>query len=61
MDEWVQDTLVYDKDGGHGMIFETFNGDKKILMHSPNGVNASKWQFERPVIIPFGEYAEKRQ
>ncbi|MBQ9115189.1 MAG: family 43 glycosylhydrolase [Clostridia bacterium] len=61
VDEWVQDTLVYDKDGGHGMIFETFNGDKKILMHSPNGVTASKWQFEHPLIIPFGEYAEKRQ
>ncbi|MBQ8178669.1 MAG: family 43 glycosylhydrolase [Clostridia bacterium] len=60
LDEWVQDTLVFDRDGGHGMIFETLAGEKKILMHSPNGRNPAKWQFERPFIIPYGEWAEKK-
>ncbi len=57
-DEWVQDTLVFDRDGGHGMIFETVEGERKILIHSPNGRNPFKGQFEHPLIIPYGEYAE---
>lgn len=55
-DEWVQDALIYDRDGGHGMVFETIEGERKILIHAPNGRNADKWEFEHPVILPFGKY-----
>ena len=54
-DEWVQDELIYDEDGGHGMVFETLEGERKIVIHSPNGRNAERWQFEHPVILPFGK------
>lgn len=34
---WTIDkTLLYDGDGGHGMIFETFDGQCKFVYHSPN-------------------------
>lgn len=32
----VDDTLIYEKDGGHGMIFKTKDGKQKISLHSPN-------------------------
>ena len=60
-DKWVQDTLFYDKDGGHGLVFETQEGERKILIHSPNGRNAEKWQFEHPVILPFGKCLRKNK
>ncbi len=49
--EWAQDKLLYDKDGGHGMVFETFEGERKIVLHSPNSRNPHKWEFEHPVIL----------
>ena len=52
-DEWVQDTLLYEEDGGHGMVFETLAGERKIVIHAPNGRNPAKWQFEHPVILDF--------
>lgn len=55
-DEWVQEGLIYDKDGGHGMIFETIEGERKILIHAPNGRNPERGEFEHPVILPFGKY-----
>lgn len=45
--EWkIDDDLIYEKDGGHGMIFETFDGDKMIAMHIPN-----RHLDERPVFM----------
>lgn len=42
---WVQrDELLFKKDGGHGMIFKTFDGRLLLLLHSPN-----KNPLERPV------------
>lgn len=32
----VDEKFLYDDDGGHGMIFETFEGDKMFIYHSPN-------------------------
>lgn len=32
----IDETLLYDGDGGHGMIFETFDGQCKFVYHSPN-------------------------
>lgn len=35
---WRQDPkLVYDKDGGHGMLFRTFEGRLMLTLHTPNG------------------------
>ena len=41
---WVQrDELLFKKDGGHGMIFKTFDDKLLLLLHSPN-----KHPLERP-------------
>ena len=32
----VDDELFYDKDGGHGMVFETLEGQAKFVYHTPN-------------------------
>lgn len=32
----VDDDLFYDKDGGHGMVFETFENQTKFVYHTPN-------------------------
>jgi GH43 family beta-xylosidase len=35
--EWtVDDKLVYEKDGGHGMIFSDYNNDTYFVFHAPN-------------------------
>ncbi len=35
---WRQQTKpLFDKDGGHGMIFRTFEGGLRVVLHSPNG------------------------
>ena len=28
---------LFEKDGGHGMIFKTFEGELRLVLHSPNG------------------------
>ena len=42
---WQHEKLLFDKDGGHGMIFEDFSGKKRLILHSPN-----KHPLERPVL-----------
>lgn len=32
----VRKELLFDKDGGHGMIFRTFEGEYMLTLHSPN-------------------------
>ena len=45
---WVQEkTPVYDTDGGHGMIFCTFDGRLLLTIHSPNVTGE-----ERAVYLP---------
>lgn len=35
---WKQDAdLIYSGDGGHGMVFRTFDGQMMLSLHSPNG------------------------
>ena len=42
--KWVQrDELLFKKDGGHGMIFKTFDDRLILLLHEPN-----EHPFERP-------------
>jgi hypothetical protein len=34
---WTQDSkLLFEKDGGHGMLFRTFGGKLMLTLHSPN-------------------------
>ena len=30
------DKFIYDNDGGHGMIFDGFDGGLYLILHSPN-------------------------
>lgn len=34
---WKEQKLIYTKDGGHGMFFETFDGRLLMTLHQPNG------------------------
>lgn len=35
---WKQEpTPMFDKDGGHGMVFRTFEGKLMLVLHAPNG------------------------
>jgi beta-xylosidase len=45
---WIHDTKPLGlKDGGHGMIFKTFNGELMLTVHTPN-----VFPYERPIFIP---------
>ena len=47
---WKQiDQAVFDKDGGHGMLFRDFNGNLFFSIHRPNAGP------ERPVFLPMKE------
>ncbi len=51
---WKQsENLLFKKDGGHGMIFTTFEGRMLISLHQPN-----KTPDERPVFFELEETAE---
>lgn len=48
---WVQEKKpIYENDGGHGMIFTTFEGQRMLTLHTPN-----KTPLERPIFIPITE------
>ena len=47
---WYHEKLLYEKDGGHGMIFEDYNGKKHLILHSPND-----HLLERPVLFDVAE------
>jgi len=43
---WEQDPkLVYDSDGGHGMLFRTFEGKLMLVLHSPNSGGKERARF----------------
>ena len=45
---WLQqEKPLFPENGGHGMVFKTFEGERKFLLHYPN----DKYM-ERPVIYP---------
>lgn len=33
---WSNHKVIYEQDGGHGMVFKTFAGDLRLILHSPN-------------------------
>ncbi len=41
-----QDEPIYQKDGGHGMLFTTFDGKLMMVLHSPNNRGAQPHIFE---------------
>jgi beta-xylosidase len=41
-----QNKPIYNKDGGHGMLFKTFDGKLMMVLHSPNGRGAQPKIFE---------------
>lgn len=46
---WIQHKQpVYDRDGGHGMVFHDLSGRRFYVLHTPNSGKA-----ERPLIVPF--------
>ena len=48
---WIQEeTPLFGKDGGHGMIFTAFDGQKYLTIHTPN-----KTPLERAIFIPLWE------
>lgn len=50
---WRQIGTVYEKDGGHGMPFRTFDGRQLFVLHSPN-----ETPLERPVFFTLRENGE---
>jgi len=48
---WIHDTrLLFEKNGGHGMIFKTKENELKLILHSPN-----ENPLERPVLFDLKE------
>ncbi len=47
---WIHDEPLFDKNGGHGMIFDDLNGEKHLILHSPN-----ENPLERPVMFTLKE------
>ncbi len=33
---WINEELMFEENGGHGMIFDDYNGVKHLILHSPN-------------------------
>jgi hypothetical protein len=51
---WLQqETPLFSRDGGHGMLFRSFGGDLRMTLHQPN-----QHPHERPVFLPVVETAE---
>ncbi len=42
---WKQSDLLFQKNGGHGMIFETFEGELCLVFHQPNRGPEERAQF----------------
>lgn len=34
--KWIAQEMLFEKDGGHGMFFHTFEGQMKLALHGPN-------------------------
>ncbi len=48
----VEEELLYDHDGGHGMIFRDLNGQYRMTLHYPN-----TFKKEHPIFLPL-EYKD---
>lgn len=53
--KWIiGEKLLLDSNGGHGMLFDTFEGEQMFICHSPN-----KTPEERPKLIPAKQLFDK--
>lgn len=52
--KWSHEELLFEKDGGHGMIFEDLDGVRHLILHSPN-----ENPLERPVMFTVEEADDK--
>ncbi len=43
----IDDTLLYEKDGGHGMIFTDFDGQDYFVFHQPNDTPNERPAYEK--------------
>ena len=48
--KWIHEVPLFEGNGGHGMIFESFEGRKYLILHSPN-----ENPLERPVMFEIAE------
>ena len=48
--KWYHEKPLFEDNGGHGMIFEDYNGVKHLVLHSPN-----ENPLERPVLFDIAE------
>ena len=53
--EWIQEGAIFTADGGHGMIFNDYDGNRYLVLHSPDARTAFTKKYERPLIIPYPE------
>lgn len=47
---WFHEKPLFEKNGGHGMIFDAYDGKKYLILHSPN-----ENPFERPLLLEIEE------
>lgn len=48
--KWIHEAPLFEGNGGHGMIFDAFDGKKYLILHSPN-----ENPLERPVLFEIAE------
>ena len=51
--KWTQLPHIFDRDGGHGMLFKTLDNKLYLTLHSPN-----KTDYERPAFFPITDTGE---
>ena len=49
--KWIQEGAVYTADGGHGMIFDDYAGQRYLILHSPDARTIFTKKYERPLLI----------
>lgn len=47
---WTHEPLLFDRDGGHGMVFRAMTGQLYLVIHAPN-----EWPKERPLLLAVRE------
>lgn len=56
---FLQRGVLFDKDGGHAMVFDDYDGVRKLVMHCPNARTVFTHRFEHPVIVSLDSLAVK--
>lgn len=39
---WLSQPILFNRNGGHGMLFETFEGELKLILHTPNDIKGEE-------------------